>query len=108
VDVLEVELGDSNVAVIDVPYTPGLSTCAAVRCPTTPEVKRYQARLKPAGNGKNIDAIAASEEIGLACLKYPEGEGREALLAARPGIKVALGSAALKLSTGKAADEGKD
>jgi|GEM_PF-5023240 hypothetical protein len=104
-DGLEVEHGDSNVAHLDVDAGPGLPTLAAVRCPRPAEVKRYQARLRE----KHPDPVAAAEEIGAACLVYPPaGEQRSALLAARPGLPVQLGTLALELATGRAADEGKE
>lgn len=108
IDAIEAELGDSNVAVIDVPFTPGLPTCLAVRCPSTPEVKRYQSRIKGAAQNKEVDAIAAAEEIGLSCLRYPDKEKRAAVIAARPGVVVTCGNEALKLAQGRAASEGKD
>ena len=104
IDALEVEYGDNSVAVIDVPYTPGLPTCAAVRCPKPSEVKRYQARLK---EQKPDPAKAAEEIAAIAQIYPPAGEDREGLHAARPGLLVQLGVAALGLATGKAADEGK-
>lgn len=107
-DALEVEHGDACVKSVDVPFTPGLTTIAIVRRPKTPEVKRYQDRIKPQASGQRIDPIKASEEVGLACMVYPVGEQRDALLAALPGLPVLLGNTALAISTGKAAEEGKD
>jgi hypothetical protein len=105
IDALEVEHGDNSVAVIDVPYTQGLPTCAAVRCPKPSELKRYQARLKE----QKPDTAKAAEEIGAVAQIYPPvGDDRDGLHAARPGLLVQLGVAALGLSTGKAQSEGKD
>lgn len=104
IDALEIEYGDNSVAVIDVLYTPGLPTCAAVRCPKPSEIKRYQARLKEA---KPDQAKAAEEIAAVAQIYPPAGEDRDGLHVARPGLLVQLGVAALNLSTGRAADEGK-
>ena len=104
IDAIEVELGDSAVAILDVPYSPGLPAVLAVRCPRSSELKRYQHRLK----GKDPDTAAAAEEIGAVCIVYPPaGELRTALLDARPGLTVQAGTSALGLATGKARDEGK-
>lgn len=107
-DALEIELGDSNVAYLDVPFTDGLPTLAAVRCPTSAEVKRYQARVKGKPD-KPGDPTVAAEELGAVALKYPpKGETRDRLLAARAGLLVGLGVLAINLSTGKVAEQGKD
>lgn len=105
IDAIEGELGDSAVAILDVPYSPGLSAVLAVRCPRSSELKRYQHRLK----GKDPDTAAAAEEIGAVCIVYPPaGELRTALLESRPGLTVQAGTSALGLATGKARDEGKE
>jgi hypothetical protein len=102
VDALEVEHGDSNVAVLEIPFTPGLPVLAAVRTPTDAETKRYRSRLRE----KNADAAVAAEEVGLSCVVYPKGEALESVLSARPGLRVQLGTEALGLATAKAkADE---
>lgn len=104
IDAIEVELGDSAVAILDVPYSPGLPAVLAVRCPRSSELKRYQHRLR----GKDPDTAAAAEEIGAVCIVYPPaGELRTALLESRPGLTVQAGTSALGLATGKARDEGK-
>lgn len=104
IDALEVEHGDSSVAVVEMPYTSGLPTCAAVRCPKPAEIKRYQARLRE----QKPDPAKAAEELGAVCQVYPPaGEDRDALHAARPGLLVQLGTEAVKLSIGRAESEGK-
>jgi hypothetical protein len=107
VDALEVQYGDSNVDVIDVAYTPGLPTCFAVRVPTDPEMRRYKSRLKGIANSKDVDAIAAAEELGESCLIYPAQDIREQMKSARPGALSACGTAALKLCQGRLSTEGK-
>jgi hypothetical protein len=100
---IEIELGDSNVAVLDYPYTPGLSVCAAVRVLTDIETKRYRARVK----GEDADATAAAEEVGRACVMYPKGDALAALAKSRPGLWVQLGLASLRMAAGRAEAEGK-
>ncbi len=107
VDELELRLGDSNVALLEVPFTPGLPTLAAVRCPTSTEIKRYQDRIKPRKDG-STEAIKAAEELAGTCLVYPEAEVYAKLLEARPAIHVQLGAAAVQLAVGRAENEKKD
>jgi hypothetical protein len=104
VDALEVQFGDSNVRYVDVPYTPGLPTLAAVRCPKPIEIKRYRATVAP---DHKAFASKAAEDLGAICLVYPVGDDRDRLLEARPGLLVGLGIEALGMSTGRAQDEGK-
>lgn len=108
VDALEVEFGDSNIATLDVPYTPGLPTLAAVCCPSPAQVKRYQYRVKPKGKDGSSEAIEGAEELATACLKYPDKETYAKLLEARPAIHVQLGAAAVGLAVGSAEAKGKD
>jgi hypothetical protein len=104
IDALEITHGDSNIAVIELPYVDGLPTCAAVRTPKKPEVKRYQDRIK---RDKSATAEAA-EEVGKCTLVYPsDPEVQARLLDTRPGLPVQLGVTALNLSTGKDAESGK-
>jgi hypothetical protein len=108
IDALEVEHGDSNIKVIEVPFTPGLVTLAAVRAPSPPEVKRYRSRVKPnAKTGEPGDAVAAAEELASVCRVYPGEDEYAALLEARPGLHVQLGVAAIQLAAGRAEDAGK-
>lgn len=105
---LEIEYGDENISALDIAFLPGQVTLAAVRTPTSPEVKRYQSRIRPTREGRLGDSSAAAEEIGASCVVYPsKGEQCDALFAARPGLLVNLGMRALDLSTGKAEAEGK-
>lgn len=104
VDALEVELGDANVAIVEVPYVSGLVSLAAVRAPSAAEIKRYRNRVK----GQNADPVAAAEELGMVCLAYPPtGEARAKLLESRVGLLVQLGVVAIHLATGKETEEGK-
>jgi hypothetical protein len=103
IDALEVEHGDSNIAVVEVPYTPGLPVLAAAKVPPEAYLKRYRARLKE--DVKN--APEAAEEVADACCVYPDPEVRKALFAARGGLRVQLGGAAIKLATGREESEGK-
>jgi hypothetical protein len=103
IDALEVEHGDDNIAVLEVPFTPGSPIMVAARCPSSAEFKRYRARLKE----KNPDPIKAAEELGTSCRVYPDATAFETLLAARAGILTQLGVAAVQLATGRAVEEGK-
>lgn len=103
IDALEVEHGDTNIAILEVPFTLGMPVLAAVRTPTDPETKRYRSRVQ----AKNADTAAASEEVGMSCVVYPTGDVLEALLQARPGVRVQLGTSALGLATATAKAEEK-
>lgn len=104
----EAEHGDSRVARIDVPHTPGLPTMIAVRCATEAELKRFRFRCKPGKDGEAADTAAAAEEIADNCLVYPKDASLYARLRAeRPGIHAQAGAAAVSLAVGKQVDEGK-
>jgi hypothetical protein len=110
---LEEEYGASNIAVLEVPYTPGLPTLVAVRCASPTEVKRYRDGVKEKANGKPGDRIVAAELVASVCIVYPDRkspEGQEMLrqiLEARPILLVQLGTAATNMGAGKAEAEGK-
>lgn len=107
IDSLEIEHGDSNVGVINVPFSAGMPTCAAVRCPKPAEMKRFRTRCTPRHEKDHPDSAAACEELARTCRIYPEPEAFESLCAARPGLAVQLGSKAVALATGNAEAEGK-
>lgn len=107
IDALEIEHGDSNVGVINVPHTDGMPTCVAVRCPKPAELKRFRSRIKPKHEKDHPDNEAAAEELAKTCRVYPGPDAFEALCVARPGLAVQLGSKAIALSTGNAEAEGK-
>lgn len=98
IEALKTELGHSNVATEEIPFTPGLPVLVAVRCPTPLEIKRFQGRMKKGPDGEDPDSIAAGQEMGAACRKYPDDETWAKVLKARPGVVVALGVAALRLA----------
>lgn len=107
VDALEEQLGDSNVAMIELPYTPGMPALAAVRCPTSHELKRYQDMIRPRNvDGKLGNATEAMNQLGRSCLVFPEGDALAALLEARPGLPTQAGTEALGLAKGRAEAEG--
>jgi len=106
IDALEVELGDANVAVVDVPFDGGV-TCAAVRTASPAEVKRYQDKVRPRGSdGALGDTAKAAEQVGRACTVYPVDEARDTLFIARPAVVAQLGLEALRLARGTAQAEG--
>jgi len=111
---LKIELGDDNIASVDLPYSPGLPTLVAAKAPQGALLKRYRARIKMKDGAIDPMSIAAAaEELVASCRVYPaRDEGGDALYRAigeaRPGVYAQLGQAALKLGAGKEADEGKD
>jgi hypothetical protein len=107
---LEVEHGDTNVIVLDVPYTPGLPTCVAARTPTDPEIKRYRHRVNEGRKGQEIDPKAAqraSEELADVVVIFPSKDDFEAICKARPAVRAQLGAASTKLSQAREEAEGK-
>lgn len=105
---LECERGDSNVTVLEVPYTEGLPVLVAARCPSGPEMKRYRDRCKSKNADRLLgDTVAAAEELAAVCRIYPDVETYEKIKAARPGVHAQLGTAAVTLASGKADSEGK-
>jgi hypothetical protein len=108
IDSLEVQYGDSNVGVIQLPYTPGLPTCAAVRCPKPAEVKRFRDGVTPKHEKDRPDTAAAAELLAAISRVYPaDKEVYAKLCAARPGLAVQLGAKAMSLAIGKDESEGK-
>ena len=111
IEELEIELGESNLAKIEVPYTPGCVTIVAARTPTKPEIKRYRFRtrdqkVKP---DQIPDTSEGAEELALSTFRYPAGddgkpdkEAFEKLCTARPGLLAQLGYAAAALVVGDA------
>jgi len=108
IDAIEEALFDSNVAQIEVPYTPGLPVLVAVRCPKPVEMARYRSDVR-GHNGDNGDPVKAAERIGQICLVYPPKDDPrgEQLFAARSGLLVQVGTAALRLSSGRAEADAK-
>lgn len=101
-DALETELGDSSVAFLTVPFTPGLPTMMIARKPTKAELQRYRAqvKVKPKANGPGDSEktpTEACEVIADTCFKYPDADTYAKLCTERPGAKAQLGSLALKL-----------
>jgi hypothetical protein len=107
IDALEIEHGDSNIATLEVPYTPDLPTMIAVRCPKPVEVKRYRDRVKPKKDGSPGDSLGGALELAAVCRVYPDADTYAALLEARPGVDAQLGLLAIQLSAGKAEAAGK-
>ncbi len=112
IDEIEVALGDSNVAVLRLPYAKDLPAAVAVRVPTLAEMKRYRDRVRPAKDGRNRDVqpdqVKPAEEIGATCRVYPTDETLFGLLCdARPGLLVQMGVRALELGSAREETEGK-
>lgn len=112
INTLEEEYGDTNILMMNVPFTPGHTTCIAARTPNDPEMKRYRYRLKTKKAGDQPDVVAAHEELADVVRVYPlrDPEGDELysnMRAARSGIHVQLGAASVKLATAREEQEGK-
>jgi hypothetical protein len=109
IEELEIELGESNLAKIEVPYTPGCVTLVAARTPTKPEIKRYRFRtrdqkVKP---DQIPDTSEAAEELAQSSFRYPctddgkpDKEAFEKVCGLRPGLLAQLGYEASKLVVG--------
>lgn len=106
INALEIELGDDNLAIVEVPYEPGCVTMVACRCPSTPETKRYRYRARDRQGKRNEtvsgDPIEAAEELAESALKYPDLEAFNKVCAARPGLKAQLGALTISLVLGDA------
>jgi hypothetical protein len=104
IDDLEVQHGDSNIAVLRVPHTPNLPVLVAVRAPRDPPGKRFRARVKSEDKDQ---AVAAAQELGESCVVYPARDVLAQLVKARPNLLIDCGTKALSLVVAKSADEGK-
>lgn len=102
IDALEQDLGDGNVETVRARYVEGLPVLVAVKTPSKTRLKVYKDRLREA----KPNPTKAAEEIGLACLVYPDKETFASLDEARPGMSTEVGLAALKLATSREAAEG--
>ena len=114
IEEIEIALGDSNVTVIDLPYTPGLPTCVACRTPSDPELKRYRHRVASGAmkneEGKATDPLAgvkAAEELADVVRVYPNDATYADVRKARPGVHLQVGTAAVALAVGRKEQEGK-
>lgn len=114
IEEIELALGDSNVTVIDIPYTPGLPTCVACRTPADPELKRYRHRVASGAakneEGKATDPLAgvkAAEELADLVRVYPPDVAYAEVRKARPGVHLQVGTAAVALAVGRKEQEGK-
>ncbi len=105
---LEIEHGDSNVGVLNVGFLEGLPTCAAVRCPSKIELKRFRQTVTPKHEKDHPDANEAAEVLAKTCLVFPDKDTFERLCTARPGLAAQLGGKAVSLATGKSEAEGKE
>jgi hypothetical protein len=87
-------------------WTEGVPTMAIARRPTKMEFKRFQ-DLTAKKDAGTPEAIKAAEQVVALCLLYPPPETFEKMIEVCPGIKVALGSAAVGLATAKAREDAK-
>lgn len=106
-----VEHGTAAVIAVRMPFEPGLPMHAIARRPSQIEFKRFQVmstKKDQRGNeAGSAEATAAVEQLAGACLVYPPPTIFEQMLAKVPGLKVALGNAAVGLATAKAREDAK-
>lgn len=108
---LELEQEHEAIAAVKVArFISGQPTQAYVRTPSSAEYRRFRTLVHKAVGQKNPSAQAeASEQLARSCWVYPKtDEGRNAMLAAFPGILTPLANAAAALAQGNAEDVGKD
>jgi hypothetical protein len=87
-------------------WTEGLPTMAIARRPNKIEFKRFQDQTAKK-DAATPEAIKAAEQIVALCLVYPPADVFERMIEVCPGIKIALGSAAVGLATAKAREDAK-
>ncbi len=100
------EHGVSAVAAVKIPFEPGLPMHAIARRPKPIEFKRFQ-DLTAKKDAGTPEAIKAAEQVATVCLIYPAPEVFVKMCEAVAGLKIALGSAAVGLSTAKAREDAK-
>lgn len=82
-------------------YTEGLPLMAIARRPAKVEFKRFQDQTAKKDAG-TPEAIKAAEQVAAVTLVYPPADVFEKMVEVCPGIKIALGSAAVGLATAHA------
>ena len=114
IDEIEAELGDSAVALLELPFVEGMPCLLAVRCPSKMEVKRYRETNKiKKGEVDAKLAVDSAEQLGRVCLVYPKKEADgscpayDAILEVRPSVASQLGLEALKIGQGRAVEDAK-
>jgi len=100
------EHGVSAVIAVKIPYEPGLPLHAIARRPKPIEFKRFQ-DLTAKKDAGTPEAIKAAEQVAAVCLVYPPDDVFAKMCDACPGLKIALGSAAVGLATAKAREDSK-
>ncbi len=114
IEELETALGDSNVSIIEIGYSPGLPTLVACRTPSDPELKRFRHQIAM-GASKNEDGratdplagVKATEMLADVTRVYPNDATYAEVRKAKPGVHLKLGNAAVALSLGRKEQEGK-
>lgn len=114
IDALEERYGDSNVAVLSIPYFAGLPVKCACRAPQPAELKRYRDQVRPRREQKGgreriaeVDYVPPAELLAVATLVYPSEAIFEQMCTARPGLAAQLGLQAIALASAREEDEGK-
>lgn len=87
-------------------YKEGLPTMAIARRPKPIEFKRFQDQTAKKDAG-TPEAIKAAEQVASICLVYPPPDTFAKMIEVCPGLKIALGSAAVGLAAAKAQEDAK-
>lgn len=107
-DKAEVDHGDGAVSSVRIPFRAGYPVLVIVKAPEKAFLKRYRSRVKIKDGTFDAGANAeAAEELAPSCLVYPEKATFDELCGFYSGLAAQVGSEAIKLASGKAADEGK-
>lgn len=107
-DAAEIEHGDDMVKPVHLnTWSPGLPTFVVVRMPTGIEFKRFQDMAKKQPNGKDGDAVKASNLLADVCVIYPSKEDYARVREACPGVHIVAGTTAADMSAARAEEAGK-
>ncbi len=98
------EHGVEAVQAVKIPFEPGLPLLAIARRPSPVEFKRFRSRCTKKDAG-SPEYVAAAEELADTCRVYPDADTFAKMLAVCPGVKAALGTAAIVLGSAKEADD---
>lgn len=104
-DALEEELGDGRVAPLELSFfTPGLPTFVVVRAPDEVSYRRFRDMVR---NSKGTAHGKAADMLADVCVAYPDADTYKKLRDAYPGVHDSVAVQAIRLTEGKAAEEGK-
>ena len=99
---LEAEHGMGAISQTPIDYVEGLPTVVYARTPTTAEMARFRATIKPKRDGKSGDLAQAKADLADICLLYPERSVYDQMCDRFPSLKPLVGEACLVASSGRA------